>query len=409
MSNSLEDQPLPRPEPPAGSRIRVVESTPDQLVLMIPPGGGQSRSKANFVTWWVVVLVLLTGTWLAGWWPGPAGPDDSPWVAPVGLLGFWIVTAVFAHDAILSRFELVSLSVTRDRCLLHTRIWGRSQSQPYEVRPDDWAGLMSEEPGSEQIVIIGTRSQGLQLPSRFSPAETRWLIARINDVLHGPEESRTLRGTEPGVGAESPADPVSGLSSGGSPLRIIEDTSDQLVVFYHHIQTAWIRWGLTAVAVGLVAMRLKGTWLDGQEWVLKGVGLRGVMLVALGGATLFWLLVLAGFVGYVWRRTLVTLTRSQLALRKGFGWCSIHREVPSGDIRQIVLSRRRITPHVRDLAVTHPDADHDDSSHCLVETSQGTLRVVDEGSRELARLMAAALVQKLSHWGLPSACHEEWR
>jgi hypothetical protein len=387
----------------------VVESTPDQLVLMIPPGGDQSRSQAKFLNWWVVGLVLLTGTWLAGWWPGPAGQDDSPWVAPVVLLGFWIVTAFFAYDAILSRFELVSLRVTRDQCLLHTRIWGRSRSQPYEVRPDDWAGLMSEEPGSEQTVIIGTRSQGLQLPSRFSPAETRWLIARINDVLHGPEESRTLRGTEPGLGPESTADPVAEQSSGGSPLRIIEDTSDQLVVFYHHIQTSWIRWGLTAVAVGLVAMKLKETWLDRQEWVLQWVGLRGVMLFALGGATLFWLLVLAGCVGYVWRRTLVTLTRSQLVLRKGFGWCSINREVPTGDIRQIVLSRRRITPQARDLAVTHPNADHDDSSHCLVETSHGRLRVVEEGSRALAGQMAAALVQKLSEWGLPSACHEEWR
>ena len=142
---------------------------------------------------------------------------------------------------------------------------------------------------------------------------------------------------------------------------------------------------------------------------LKGVGLRGFMLFALGGATLFWLLVLAGCVGYVWRRTLVTLTRSQLALRKGFGWCSIHREVPTGDIRQIVLSRRRITPQVRDLAVTHPDADHDDSSHCLVETSHGTLRVVNEGSRELAGLMASVLVQKLSDWGRAVPYREEWR
>ena len=88
---------------------------------------------------------------------------------------------------------------------------------------------------------------------------------------------------------------------------------------------------------------------------------------------------------------------------------STNRTVPLGDLQQIVFSRRRITPYIREKAFTHPDADHDDSSHCLVETSHGTLRVVEEGSRALAGQMAAVLVNRLSLMGRAVACRDEFR
>src|SRR5262245_46915167 len=57
--------PLTRPlaEPPAKSRIRIVESTPERLVLYIPGGGKQARALGCFAFCWIGFMCLFTPPW----------------------------------------------------------------------------------------------------------------------------------------------------------------------------------------------------------------------------------------------------------------------------------------------------------------------------------------------------------
>jgi hypothetical protein len=395
-SNSIPDQ-AALLVPPAGSRIQIVENSPERLTLVFPPAKGRLDSNDYFVLGWWGILGLLTAVWVGGVRPKPA-PDDSPEVTPLVLTVFWIIAIGMAVARLRSRSRTILLSIDRTRCVLRTILFGRTSTTEIPVTDDTLADvrLPKEDGDARSDVQIGGHGRDLQVPAVLSVAEQVWLIGQINAFLHGPETAASLRCRGSAVTSNPGWSPVpSAELLANSPIGLREDSPQRLRLELADFPNRTGRWLCTAGVLTVAGFGLRSQI---RERLAEVPGWGAMLPWTIAFHVVCWILGVATFAFVIWRKTFIDLTPEELQLRIGVGWLFETTKLPTLQIRGVVVSRCHKLPMVRELDANHPDALQDGTTDCLVVGEQSRVVVAKNRSLVIARQVAGLLVAKLASW-----------
>lgn len=236
--------------PPSGSRVLVVESDADRLVVAVPPGGKSARGIGCFAVLWNGFMTLFTGAMMAAWF---GGQNDMPIFAFVIVAVFWAVGIGFAYAWIRARFMTTYLLLERDRLVVQRILFGRKWNGETTLGPESRAKLdtsYSENDVPVYHVEVSGTNRTEKFGLRLGDDEKQWFVRAINEFLHGPE-GVVRPGELAGFGDSEQAKISEGAESlapdglpADSPIRIDESYSEGLR-FHLPLFTGGLRSGCT--------------------------------------------------------------------------------------------------------------------------------------------------------------------
>lgn len=396
------------PAPPAGSGIQIVESSPQRLTLLFPPALWGTNAHDKFLLGWCCLLALMTGAWLAGFRPEPS-PEDTPWLTPAVFTLFWMIAIGWGVLRLRSRNRSIELSIDRTRCVLRTRLFGRTTITEIRVTPDTLADLElpTEAGGAYGEVHIGGVGPTMRVAAGLSHDEKLWLIDRINQFLQvlaadltaaGDDVAVTpVRGLRPLLAKEIPAN---------SAIAILEDSPHRMRLSLAHGPVGTVPWVLTALVAAGTMYGVRSQIRDRlAESAVRGAMLSGAIAFHVVCGLLFALF----WVYLIWRRTIIDLTTEHLELRTGVSWLSRSTLVPTNEIRGVLVVRQHKLSRLSEISDNHPDAVQEETTDCLVIGERSRTVLVEDRSLLVARQVAGLLAAKLASWNRNLDFREESR
>jgi hypothetical protein len=192
----------PLPPVPAGSTIKIVESTPERLVLFIPGGGGRASGLGCFGLVWNLFVVVFSAVFL-GTILFDKGGDAPPVLPVVGILSlFWLIGIGFIFFWIKFRFERTFLLLDPGRIVVQRVLFNRKRLSETILDAESRAELVESYRQNEKPVyrveVRGTPASA-KFGTALSDEEKDWLVDRINEFLgvragQGAENSAAVKG-----------------------------------------------------------------------------------------------------------------------------------------------------------------------------------------------------------------------
>lgn len=177
-------------QPPAGVGIKLIESSDEELVIAIPPGGARCRFLGFFGLAWLGITVPVSVAFLlvpGNMWEGGQAPLKL--FLLFFFLLFYVVGFGFLYAWLRMRFTKILIAVTADQFALQ-RTWFNSQKfETVALDQDSLAELVeSYQENESPVYAIRMRSadeleKEPKFATRLSYAEKRWLAGAINNFL----------------------------------------------------------------------------------------------------------------------------------------------------------------------------------------------------------------------------------
>ena len=179
---------------PPDSKIEVIESGSDRLVVYVPPGGKKSLGLLIFGTLWSLITASITGVFLFNM------PEFE--ILPLLFMSlFWIVGLVMLTIGVRMRFTRLHILLDRDRLAIQRTLFGRKSLAETQLTPESRARLV-ESYQENDVPVYRVDVEGSNRTAKFgtslSREEKRWFVATINEFL----------GVEGGDDENSPSVPV---------------------------------------------------------------------------------------------------------------------------------------------------------------------------------------------------------
>jgi hypothetical protein len=406
--------------PPPESRVRVLQSGVDQLVLLIPPGG---QSLRRLLGWAIFTTTLLPG-WV--WWGGVAFREGHIGLAQFLIFeGLLCLPVAFLWWCVLRlRFERALVSLDRERAVLQKTLFGWTQREEIPVDSTTRVELESEfSPEDQPIHRIEISSVGsspgktLNFGTSLSLAEKEWILDRIEPVL------QEARGAKLSADHEAPstvslsadghglADP--GSRDGAAPTPRAEpvsppELSSQTVIRVRANDLDVLRLsfpyygGVTLGQKVLPAVFGVGVWLwlSGQgaiAWKAWNQGPPFDWLTLLGLPSVLAIPVISILLGAFGSHNL-RLTRNLLEVSSGLGPFRLRRNMTLEKPETIVLAGVPATRPQGFLRRRHMPRQAVGGG-CSVVGDGRVLAVTRNDDPLLSRQVAGLLLWKLRAWG----------
>ena len=174
---------------PKGSRMRVVQSGRDQLVVFIPPGGSGAESL-----WWSAlsfagVLVFITMLFLLTL-AAPAQRFQGiffAYLVPLLVLGlFWLIALGLGWMAVRLKFAQTLLAVDPQQVVLKTILFGRSRQQELSLANGAECGLrVAYSVNDVPVYAVQVRHEedAVRFGTNLSQEDKEWLVDEIKHRL----------------------------------------------------------------------------------------------------------------------------------------------------------------------------------------------------------------------------------
>lgn len=432
------------PALPDASKLRVIESSDDRLILFIPGGGKQATGLGCFSLFWNAFMVLFTSLWIgAALNNGGNGQPDAPWFAYPFIGVFWLIGLGMGWIWLRMKFQRTILLLERERVVLQHILFGRRRLIETTIGPGSQAELVESYKQNDKPVYR-IEITGPESPARFGTAlsdpEKDWIVDRVNEFLGVPTFDNQAPGTSAGPlvfpeecdecdaplsghaingvltcekcgakheGWPDPTDQVAVLDA-TSPddelahqtLRVVESTDERLMIELRRQPNS--PQGFVASLVGIpmafVAVCGAAYGIIGNRVAQGGAGPFGLaaLIPVLAFGTLILVLILYAFYG----RTEIDLTRERLICRWRAGIFRYSRTFPTQEITSVRvedLSQSRQPRRRRIRGGPTPSG----VCTCVVRASGGkmiplTILQTNACSREVERLIRG----KLTEWDL---------
>ncbi|MDB4422956.1 hypothetical protein N9276_00090 [Rhodopirellula sp.] len=177
-------------QPPSGVGIELVESSDEQLVVNIPPGGARCRFLGLFGLAWLAIVVPVSIVFLLvpdNLWEGGKPPPkifllllfSIPYAVGFGILYGWL----------RMRFTKILISVTADQFALQRTWFKRQKFETVSLDQNSLAKLVeSHRQNGSLVYAIRIRSADElesepEFATRLSYEEKSWLAGAINHFL----------------------------------------------------------------------------------------------------------------------------------------------------------------------------------------------------------------------------------
>ncbi|HTI51781.1 MAG TPA: hypothetical protein VL475_12540, partial [Planctomycetaceae bacterium] len=172
---------------PTGSRIRIVESTAERLVLFIPAGGKNSGGLGCFALIWNLFMGVFTTLWIFGTVRGVKQDAPPPLLVIVPFFGlFWAIGLGMAWFWLKARFERTFLLLDHERIVVQRVLFGRKRLEETILGTASRAALVESYQQNERPVdrVEVTGAGGAaKFGTVLSDEEKDWLVDRINEFL----------------------------------------------------------------------------------------------------------------------------------------------------------------------------------------------------------------------------------
>ncbi len=209
---------------PSSSKIEIIESDSDHLVLHLPPGGSRSKGIGLFALMWNGFMCLFTPPWFFAMQAGEGPP--LYFIVPFLSL-FWIIGLGFAYVWLRMKLTRTYLFLDHDRIVLQKTFLGRKSVEEANLNSDSYATLVESYRVNEQpvyrIEVNGDQSS-VKFGTRLGKKEKNWIVDAINQVLDRRSGRSPRQVVCPSCGTAlslDPSDPFSQpqrCSSCGAPL-----------------------------------------------------------------------------------------------------------------------------------------------------------------------------------------------
>ena len=175
---------------PTGVGIKLIESSKEQLVISIPPGGARCR----FIGFFGLAFLSITTTVSSAFLLVPSNMSEGGRTLPKLFLLpffslFYAVSFGFLFAWLRMRFTKILIAVTADQFALQ-RTWFKSQKfETVALDQDSLAELVeSYQENNTPVYTIRIRSadeleKEIKFATRLSDVEKRWLAYAINNFL----------------------------------------------------------------------------------------------------------------------------------------------------------------------------------------------------------------------------------
>ena len=415
------------PPLPPESRLQIVQSDGERLVLYIPPGGRGGKSLWVFAIFFSGILTFITTVFVMILVAGVARQQGSPLVFLPFLGLFWLVALGFLWAAVRMRYSRTLLSVDRERIVLQTTLFGKTRQT--ELHVDSTTECSLEEAYSvNEVPVYRVRvsngQQSLGFATNLDQDDKDWLVDQIGLMLGNvpPAESNAESPQDSDPPLDSDHRPLGVLLSSGallsregqalgvmplspgelpveSVIRILEDRPDRLSFSCPLMPSPVAR-----VIIPGVLLVFLGSWMAGvgamawRNWQQGGGFLIGSLFSLFMLATALIPIVASLLLAF--GRTTVRLAHDLLECHWGWGAFRFQRSMAVDSIEAIVVgglsakANPQIGPSVQRTRVGQTKG-----TGCAVTGAGRWLLIAPFADRDLSRQVGGLLLGKLQSWG----------
>lgn len=179
------------PPTPDSSRIQVVESSPDRLVLVLPQGGRNARGLGCFAFFWLLITAAISvpilGAQLGFFGPIKWDGDPPPnWAIGLFFAVFWGVGLGMGYAWLKMSFTRTMLSLEPTRFAVQFELFGKKSLRVLELDANSSAELV-EAYRQNESPVYRIAMTGVGGEEKFGTAleviEKEWLVTAINCFL----------------------------------------------------------------------------------------------------------------------------------------------------------------------------------------------------------------------------------
>lgn len=407
------------PPVPASSKLHIVESTADRLVLFLPPGSKQAEGLGCIALAWNLFLCIFTPLWFVPAF-GAGGKNGPPLLVIVPFLSiFWAVGLGMLYFYLRMKYQRTFLLLDRERIVVQRVLFGRKRLDETLLAPGSRAELV-ESYSQNDVPVYRVEVKGQNRAAKFgtplSNEEKDWLVDRINEFLgvaDSPVEDDPVEEPirEPARVEPEPLpviDPAS-LPADGD-IEIEESTREHLRFNIQNRSGAPLRWLSLTFAVPFtifwygMLFTMLGTMFFGKNGVFNGKDAMDAILGVCFG--LFFipffvagLLPVGTTLFYCKGRATVDLTREKLTCRWHLGRVGYSRSVPTATIEKVgveSVSQTKTPRHARTRAQSLPI--------CVVRAGPKSIwltvfRASEDPNAAMHQIVASLLRAKLAEMG----------
>lgn len=408
---------------PTGSRLQVVQSGQDQLVIFIASGGSGGTSLWWFSLFFTTILVFITAVFLFALAAPGQRVQGNPFVAYLVLGLFWLIALGLGWMAVRLKFSQTLLAVDPQRVVLKTILFGRTRQQELSLETGAECGLREAYSVNDVPVYaieVGNGEDAVRFGTNLEPEDKEWLLDEIQHRL-----GSSGRASGPGtVRAELAGDVVSGLHltpeparfrqiersedvapllpsqlPPETPIRLLEETPQCLSFRFPAMPNRLMR-----VVIPLVTLGFMGVWMtlvggiagpmwQAGQWGIPGQ-IMGMAMLAFGLIPMGMALVVA------FGRITVRLTREELWCRASLGPFGRQRAIPVSEIEVMYLTRD-VSIQPRQLLQEHPRPNRlkGTSGAIVVAAVDQSLVVASTAESSFSRQVAGLLRHRIESWG----------
>lgn len=251
----MNDESQSQPAMPPGCRVRLIEATPDRLVLAIPAGGPKARSLGVMAFVWNAVMVGMTVAVVF------AGFEFAPILFAIPFITLFLVCGIALAGAWVGlRFTRTNLLVTRGDLAIQKILWFHKSLQQTDLDEQSAARLVEsyiendktvfkvEVPGIQHTAVLGTA---------LSREDKDWLVATLNAFLEREPPEVVVRQKQDGVANAIEFEPLSPESLPvDTTIRVEQPSPGEIIVMTPAVPPGFPR--LAAVGLALFVLMLWG-------------------------------------------------------------------------------------------------------------------------------------------------------
>jgi hypothetical protein len=168
-------------EIPNNSKIEVVESTPDRLLLCIPAGGKQSGGLGCLALLWNAIVCLVSIPFTIAIIAGKMPALDSLFLGV-----FWTIGLGMAYFWLKMKFERMFVLVERTRLAVQKLFFSRKRVDQIELEPTSQASLgvvYTQNDNPVYRVEVSGQGKTVRFGTRLADDEKDWIVDTINEFL----------------------------------------------------------------------------------------------------------------------------------------------------------------------------------------------------------------------------------
>ncbi|MFN9374744.1 MAG: hypothetical protein ACK6D3_22890 [Planctomycetaceae bacterium] len=408
---------------PTGSRLQVVQSGQDQLVIFIASGGSGGTSLWWFSLFFTTILVFITAVFLFALAAPGQRVQGNPFVAYLVLGLFWLIALGLGWMAVRLKFSQTLLAVDPQRVVLKTILFGRTRQQELSLETGAECGLREAYSVNDVPVYaieVGNGEDSVRFGTNLEPEDKEWLLDEIQHRL-----GSSGRASGPGtVRAELAGDVVSGLHltpeparfrqiersedvapllpsqlPPETPIRLLEETPQCLSFRFPAMPNRLMR-----IVVPLFILAFMSVWMAGAGFIAWQRWGGGMAFGVVGSVMPLLMLALgmipvggALFLGF--GRTTVRLTRDEFLCRWSLGPFGRQWGLPVSDIECIYLERDREGARNRQDAESRRVNSRKTSGGIVVAAPNRIVVVAPFAEAGFSRQVAGLIKAQLASWG----------